>query len=111
MRIKDLFRHKAELFGAAWAMLLLIAGSIIANAQNGGVITGRVVNDDGSGVPNLTIYVNQAPTGQRGAARGSTMAVTNEDGNFRVTGLSPSLYTVNIFQTKEYAMQPSPTSD
>jgi len=111
MRIKDLFRHKAELFGAAWAMLLLIAGSIIANAQNGGVITGRVVNDDGSGVPNLTIYVNQAPTGQRGAARGSTMAVTNEDGNFRVTGPSPSLYTVNIFQTKEYAMQPSPTSD
>ncbi len=112
MRIERRFCLKARLSRAAWASLLLIAGIIIVDAQQSGVITGRVVNDEGSGIPNLAVNIIQASTGQRGpSARAGTMVVTDEDGNFRVTGLSPSLYSVNVFQTKEYAMQSSQIFD
>jgi protocatechuate 3,4-dioxygenase beta subunit len=100
--------RKFKLSAGRWTTSLLIVGYIIANAQTDGVITGRVVNDEGSGVPNLPVHIFQAPTGQRGpSGRAGTMVVTDEDGNFRITGLSPSLYSVNVGQMKEYAVQPS----
>ncbi|MCI0660748.1 MAG: carboxypeptidase-like regulatory domain-containing protein [Acidobacteria bacterium] len=107
MRIEKLLWPNAILSGAVCAALLLISNFILTNAQQGGTITGRVVNDEGTGVPNMALYVNPAPTGLRDSFNpGNTMVVTDEDGNFRATGLTPSLYTINVFQAKEYTMQP-----
>ena len=107
MRSEKLFWPKAKLSGAVCAALLLISSLIITNAQQGGTISGRVVNDEGTGVPNLSVYLNQAPNGRRGSInRGNIMVVTDEDGNFRAAGLAPSLYAINIAQAKEYTMQP-----
>jgi hypothetical protein len=90
-----------------FTLLLMIAGCITAPAQPGGVITGRVVTDDGNGLSNLSVRLFPASTGQRGVRSGrEASAVTDEDGNFRFTDLSRSLYSVNVFPTKEYAMQP-----
>jgi hypothetical protein len=93
------------LFGAAWAALLLFEGFIISNAQQGGTITGRVVNDEGSGVPNVKVHIHRGPTGQR---ESSTRKEINTDGggSLRATGLSPGLYTISVSDTKEYVMKP-----
>jgi Carboxypeptidase regulatory-like domain len=107
MRICDRFYRKTILSGAACATLLLIAGFINSNAQQGGTITGRVMNDEGAGAPNVTVHIIRATSGRSGASpRGDTQVVTDKDGNFRATGLSPGLYAVDVFRAKEYVMRP-----
>ncbi len=49
MRIGSRFYCKTIFSGAACATLLLSLGFIISNAQQGGTITGRVINDEGAG--------------------------------------------------------------
>jgi carboxypeptidase family protein len=107
IRIGARFYRKTILSGAACATLLLTAGFIISNAQQGGTITGRVVNDEGAGMPNVTVHIIRAPAGRREASpRGNTEVVTDKDGNFRGAGLSPGLYTVDAPRVKEYVMRP-----
>ena len=65
MRIAARYYRKTRLSGAAGAALLLIAGFIISNAQQGGTITGRVVNDEGAGMPNVTVVISRATSGRR----------------------------------------------
>jgi Carboxypeptidase regulatory-like domain len=107
MRICERLYRKTKLPGVAWTTLLLIAGFIITNAQQGGTITGRVVNDEGEGVPNVNVDIIRAPTRQRGSStRSNTKVVTDGGGNFRATDLSPGLYTVNVSNSREYVMKP-----
>jgi hypothetical protein len=91
---------------------LLLAIFTPAGAQPGGVITGRVVTEDGAGVANVTVNIMSINQGQPGgpAGRRST-ATTDEDGAFRFTDLAPRVYTVNVFRTKEYAVQPARASE
>jgi protocatechuate 3,4-dioxygenase beta subunit len=110
MRISDQFNRMAILPGVTmtiWITLLLIASAIISNAQQGGTITGRVVNDEGDGMPNVNIHISQATTGKRvRSLRRNTTVITDKDGNFRAADLSPGLYTINVSNTKEYVMKP-----
>lgn len=107
MRISARFYRKTILSGAACATFLLIAGFIVSNAQQGGTITGRVVNDEGAGMPNVTVDIIRAPAGRRQASpRGNTEVVTDKDGNFRGAGLLPGLYKVDVPRAKEYVMRP-----
>jgi Carboxypeptidase regulatory-like domain len=107
MRINARFYRKTILSGAACATLLLTAGFIISNAQQGGTITGRVVNDEGAGMPNVTVVISRAQAGRRAASpRGNIQVVTDKDGNFRGAGLSPGLYEVDVLRVKEYVMRP-----
>src|SRR5262245_23940884 len=106
IRIEARFYRKTILSGAACATLLLTAGFIISNAQQGGTITGRVVNDEGAGMPNVTVHIIRAPAGRREASpRGNTEVVTDKDGNFRGAGLSPGLYAIDMPRVKEYVMR------
>ena len=106
MRIGARFYRKTILSGAACATLLLTAGFIISNAQQGGTITGHVVNDEGAGMPNVTVHIIRAPAGRRAASpRGNTEVVTDKDGNFRGAGLSPGLYAIDVPRAKEYVMR------
>src|SRR5262245_43891189 len=101
------FYRKTILSGAACATLLLTAGFIISNAQQGGTITGRVVNDEGAGMPNVTVVISRVQAGRRAASpRGNTEVITDKDGNFRGAGLSPGLYAVDVSRVKEYVMRP-----
>ena len=107
IRISERFYRKTILSGAACATLLLTAGFIISNAQQGGTITGRVINDEGAGMPNVTVVISRAQAGRRAASpRGNTQVVTDKDGNFRGAGLSPGLYEVDVLRVKEYVMRP-----
>jgi hypothetical protein len=106
MRIGARFYRKTILSGAAGATLLMTAGFIISNAQQGGTITGRVINDEGTGMPNVTVHIIRATSGRRAASpRGNTEVVTDKDGNFRGAGLSPGLYIVDAPRVKEYVMR------
>jgi len=101
------FYRKTILSGAACTTFLLSAGFIISNAQQGGTITGRVVNDEGAGMPNVTVVISRAQAGRRAASpRGNSQVVTDKDGNFRGAGLSPGLYEVDVLRVKEYVMRP-----
>ncbi len=91
--------------------VFLLAGFIPASAQQTGVITGRVVTEDGAGVPNVQVGISQVSTGQTTVATGMRPITTDEEGNFRFTDLAPRLYSVNVFQTKGYAVQPVPASE
>jgi hypothetical protein len=115
MRIGERLYRKTILPGVArtiWTTLLLIASAIISNAQQGGTITGRVVNDEGDGMPNVNTHITQATTGKRvRSPRGNTTVITDKDGNFRAADLSPGLYTINVSNTKEYVMKPSTAAE
>src|SRR5215510_16546461 len=107
IRIGARFYRKTKLSGAACATLLLFTGFIISNAQQGGTITGRVINDEGTGMPNVTVHIIRAPAGRRAPSpRRNTEVVTDKNGNFRGARLSPGLYTVDVPRVKEYVMRP-----
>lgn len=84
----------------------LIAGGFLAClfsghpgfAQSGGTITGRVVSDDGNGLPDVTVSATAA--GARGFSPRS--ATTDGEGNFRLTGLQPRSYRVYAYGSREY---------
>src|SRR5262247_626948 len=75
---------------------LLMAGLCTANAfaqRAPGVITGRVVTDDGQPVRHATISI--ASMGGGGRSAGRLTVVSDEDGNFQAEGLDQVPYTVS----------------
>src|SRR5215813_6582880 len=84
---------------------------LIANAQTG-EITGRVVTEDGVGISNVTVYLNPLVADRRSTTIGSQNRVaTDEDGNFKFTGLAPRVYSVVAFSTKGYVQRPVPIGE
>src|SRR5215813_12063033 len=83
----------------------------IAGAQTG-EITGRVVTEDGAGMPNVTVSLNPVATDRRPTTGGSqNRTSTDEDGNFKFTGLAPRVYSAVAFSTKGYVQRPVPISE
>jgi hypothetical protein len=83
-----------------------------AKAQQTGEISGRVITEDGTGMPNL--YVTIFPVNNLQSPiliNRSNRVATDDNGNFRLTGLAPRLYQVNVYPTKGYAIQPPPPSE
>ncbi len=84
---------------------------MIANAQTG-MITGRVVSEDGAGLPNVSVYLNPIASSRRAASRDlSETVATDKEGNFRFTGLAEGLYTVNASSAKGYIPRPIPAAE
>jgi hypothetical protein len=83
---------------------------LIANAQTG-EITGRVVSEGGSGIPNMTVYLSPAGSTPRAASDQPESAVTDGEGNFKFTGLAPRLYFVSVSPSKGYTFLPVPASE
>jgi carboxypeptidase family protein len=96
---------------AAMVLLLFLTFNS-AKAQQTGEISGRVITEDGTGMPNLyvTIFPINSTQGPSPINR-SNRVTTDDNGNFRVTGLAPRIYQVNVFQTKGYTVQPPPSSE
>src|SRR5262245_48678976 len=83
---------------------------LIANAQTG-EITGRVVSEGGSGIPNMMVYLSPAGSTQRAASDQPENAVTDAEGNFKFTGLATRLYFVSVYPSKGYTFLPVPASE
>src|SRR5262247_229661 len=90
---------------------LLMAGLCTANAfaqRAPGVITGRVVTDDGQPVRHATISI--ASMGGGGRSAGRLTVVSDEDGNFQAEGLDQVPYTVSA-TAPGYVLDPNKRRD
>jgi hypothetical protein len=80
----------------------------ISEAQTG-VITGRVIAEDGGDVSNVSVSIHPAYTGQRDAG-GPLSTTTDESGNFKFTGLKPRAYRIYVRETRGYVNPFTPGS-
>src|SRR5262245_34400864 len=95
-------------------LLLFVASwfAPFASEAQTGVITGRVVNEEGAGMPNVTVFLNAIASDRRPTLGGaSNRTATDVDGNFKFTGLAPRVYSVSSFPAKGYVPRPVPIND
>ncbi len=84
---------------------------LTSEAQTG-MITGRVVSEDGGGLPNVTVFLIPVATDRRPTLGGSqNRTATDEDGNFKFTGLAPRVYSVSASSAKGYVPRPIPVDE
>src|SRR5215475_2302659 len=97
-----------------WLSLLLFFLCFVPLPQETqtGVITGRVVTEDGSGLPGVTVTLTPVAADRRAiSGRPQNRTFTDEDGNFKFTGLAPVVYSVNASGVKGYVPSPIPVSE
>src|SRR5499426_98175 len=97
-----------------WLYLLLFSLSFAPLTQEArtGVITGRVVTEDGSGLPGVTVTLTPVAADRRAiSGRPQNRTLTDEDGNFKFTGLAPYVYSVSASSAKGYVPSPVPVSE
>src|SRR5215468_6555563 len=92
------------LFSSSWFV------SLTANAQQSGVITGRVVAEDGAGLSNVIVYLYPINADRRNAGRQLT-TTTDEDGNFKFMGVSPRACSIYAQEARGYVNQFIPNSE
>src|SRR5215475_12928910 len=84
--------------------------SLTADAQQTGVIAGRVVAEDGGGLSKVMVDLHPANTDQRGGGRLFT-TTTDEDGNFKFMGVSPRAYSIYAYEARGYVNPPATASE
>ena len=97
-----------------WLSVLLFYLCFVPLTQEArtGIITGRVVTEDGSGLPGVTVTLTPVAADRRTTSRGSqNRTSTDEDGNFKFTGLAPYVYSVSASSAKGYVPSPVPVSE
>src|SRR5262245_40755274 len=75
-------------------------------------ITGRVVTEDGTGLPN--VMVSLSPIAGEGRATTVTSrppTTSDEEGNFKFTGLAAGSYIVNVANSKGYVRKSMPVNE
>src|SRR5262245_30041803 len=94
-----------------WLSILLFSLCFVPltpEAQTG-IITGRVVTEDGSGLPGVTVTLTPVAADRRAiSGRPQNRTFTDEDGNFKFTGLAPLVYSVSASSVKGYVPGPVP---
>jgi carboxypeptidase family protein len=94
--------------------LLLFSLCVVPPTQEArtGVITGRVVTEDGSGLPGVTVTLAPIAADRRTTPRSSqNRTSTDEDGNFKFTGLARLVYSVSASSARGYAPRPVPVNE
>src|SRR5262244_2839124 len=105
-------RHALSASGALLLFLLFSSwrfDSMTADAQQTGVIAGRVVAEDGGGLSNVMVDLYPANTDQRNAGRLFT-TTTGDDGNFKFMGVTPRAYSIYVYEARGYVNQPDTAS-
>jgi hypothetical protein len=82
---------------------------LVAKAQSG-VITGRVVAEDGGGLPNVRVGIYPVYAGPR-SAQGALLTTTDEDGNFKFTDLRQRAYWIYVREARGYVQPFIPESE
>jgi carboxypeptidase family protein len=90
---------------SAIVFIILLISASTASAQTKGVISGRVVAEDGAGMAGVTVMLSVVAI--QGSPRRST--TTDEEGNFRFADLSPRPYSISVFGSREYVQPPAIT--
>jgi Carboxypeptidase regulatory-like domain len=86
--------------------LFLLFIPLIANAQTGAIM-GRVIADDGEGLPNMTVYLYAV-----GARSGNPReTATDENGKFRFSDLDQPEYTISVMDSGGYVRTPPPEAE
>lgn len=88
--------------------LVALLGSPQAQTTIKGVISGRVVNSDGTGLANIAVNLTPAAMERYSQRRSGS---TDEDGNFRFTEVLPGAYTVNAMDGYGYVTSPLSSQD
>ena len=92
------------------SLIIILLTSFLTTAQTqqpvvetskSGSITGKVVNERGEPLPNARVSVRAV-----GTARSSAAAITDRDGSFRVDGMQPVPYQINVWMPA-YISQPA----
>jgi carboxypeptidase family protein len=97
-----------------WLSVLLFYLCFVPLTQEArtGIITGRVVTEDGSGLPGVTVTLTPVAADRRAISRDSQNRTSaDEDGNFKFTGLAPLVYSVSASSAKGYVPSPVPVSE
>jgi hypothetical protein len=97
-----ILKEKFSLFATCVILLLVACVSVQAQQQTPtpansselttGAIEGRVVNEGGQPLPGAVVFIR--PVNSPGTSRNAT---TDSEGNFRLGGLEPALYTVGSY--------------
>ncbi len=95
------------------SLIMILLMSLLTTAQTqrpatetkSGSITGKTVNERGEPLPNARVSVRAV-----GAARSSVAAISSSDGTFRVDGLEPVPYQINVWMPA-YISQPTETEE
>jgi protocatechuate 3,4-dioxygenase beta subunit len=82
---------------------------LVAKAQTG-VITGRVVAEDGGGLADVSVELYPVNSGQRNLGR-QIWTVTEEDGTFKFTGVSPRAYSIGVREPNGFVSKPRPAPE
>ena len=89
-------------------LVFLLAIQSLAQTQTKGVISGRVVSEDGNSLPNLTVRLTAVGASRLGTGRSTT---TDEEGNFRFTDLPPRAYSVRAEGGRAYVPAPQSAAE
>jgi hypothetical protein len=79
-----------------------------AQAQNKGIISGRVVAEDGGGLPGITVRLTPTGTTRFSAARTTS---TDDEGNFRFADLPPRVFSIRAEGGRAYVPAPQSPAD
>jgi len=82
---------------------------LLAQAPDKGVITGRVVTEDGTGMPGISVRLS--PVGSGGRFSASRTASTDDEGNFRFTDLPPRAYSLQADNGRAYVRAPQTAAE
>jgi carboxypeptidase family protein len=94
-----------------WLPLLLFSLCVVTTTSEAqtGVITGRVVTEDGSGLQGVVVSLTPVAADRRTISSGpQNRTLTDVDGNFKFTGLAPRAYSVSASSAKGYVPRPVP---
>jgi hypothetical protein len=101
---------RLDRFLAEFILLIALCGGVAAQSQaddnsdptRSGVLSGRVITDNGEPVPNARIFIR---AGNALAPSNSATTATDRQGRFQVTGLDPALYSILAY-APGYAFSP-----
>lgn len=88
--------------------IFLLTASSLAQPPAKGTITGRVVSDEGAGVPGITVRLT--PTGATRLGQGRTTS-SDDEGHFRFNDLPARVYAVEVSGGRAYVPAPKPAAE
>mgnify|MGYP002783972240 CR=1 FL=1 len=88
--------------------IFLLAASALAQAQAKGTITGRVVSDEGAGIPGITVRLTPTGATRLGQARSTS---SDDEGNFRFNDLPAQVYSIEVSGGRAYVPAPKSAAE
>lgn len=86
----------------------VLYASSLAQPQNKGAITGRVVTEDGAGLPGISVTLTNGGTSQTNSRRTTS---TDDEGNFRFADLPPRAYSLRAENSRAFVRVPQTAAE